>query len=172
MLLLRDEAVWERAWSYKDHGKSYEAVYRREHGPGFRWVHEGVGSNWRMMELQAAIGLCQFRKLPDWLRARRGNAEHLLSRFEAITALRAPRPEPGMSHAYYRVYVYVRPEALAPKWTRDRIMTAIAAEGVAGLPSYLSVSPLEGRLLSSHCIYKLLIKSANDVRKANPMPRK
>lgn len=130
MLLMRDEAAWARAWSYKDHGKSYEAVYRHEHGPGFRWVHEGVGSNWRMTEMQAAIGLCQLRKLPNWLRARHGNAEHMLSRFEAITTLRAPRPEPATSHAYYRVYVYVRPDALAPKWTRDRIMTAILAEGV------------------------------------------
>jgi hypothetical protein len=130
MLLLHDEAAWARAWSYKDHGKSYEAVHSRAHGPGFRWVHERAGSNWRMIEMQAAIGLCQLRKLPDWLRARRENAEHMLSRFEAITALRAPRPGPDTLHAYYRVYVYVRPEALALNWTRDRIMTAIAAEGV------------------------------------------
>lgn len=130
MLLLRDEAVWARAWSYKDHGKSYEAVYRQTHGPGFRWVHAGVGSNWRMTEMQAAIGLRQLRKLPDWLRTRRTNAEYMLGRLKAITALRAPIPEPDTTHAYYRVYAYVRPEALAAAWTRNRVLTAIAAEGV------------------------------------------
>jgi len=130
MLLLRDEATWARAWSYKDHGKSYEAVYRRSHEPGFRWLHEGVGSNWRMTEMQAAIGICQMRKLPDWLRTRRENAEQMLSRFATMTALRAPRPGPDTLHAYYRVYAYVQSEALAPGWTRDRIMTAIVAEGI------------------------------------------
>ena len=130
MLLLRDAADWAQAWAYKDHGKSYDAVHHRKHGPGYRWLHEGVGSNWRMTEMQAAIGVRQLRKLPERLAARRANAGRLLDRFETIPALRAPRPGTDLKHAHYRVYAYVRPEALAPGWTRERIMTAIVAEGV------------------------------------------
>lgn len=130
MLLTSDESIRARAWSYKDHGKSYEAVYRRPHGSGFRWVHDDVGSNWRMMEIQAAIGLCQLGKLPDWLRARRERAQQLIRCFEAIDGLRAPRPRPNTSHSYYRVYAYLQPEALLREWTRDRIISALNAEGV------------------------------------------
>ena len=130
MLLLSDEETWKRAWSYKDHGKSHEALCQHEFAPGYRWLHVGEGSNWRMTEMQAAIGLCQLRKLPDWLHARRKNAQHMLSRFCNLPNLRVPRPNPDTLHAYYRVYTYVRPETLAPNWTRDRIIDAIMAEGV------------------------------------------
>ena len=42
MLVTNDEAIWEKVWAAKDHGKSYEAVFEREHPPGFgfRWLHE------------------------------------------------------------------------------------------------------------------------------------
>ena len=63
MLLLDDQDAWQRAWSYKDHGKSYDAVYQRDHPPGFRWLHESFGTNWRMPEMQAAIGRRQLAKL-------------------------------------------------------------------------------------------------------------
>ena len=61
MVTTNDEILWRKMWAYKDHGKSYEAVYEREHPPGFRWVHESFGTNWRMLEVQAAIG----RKMHD-----------------------------------------------------------------------------------------------------------
>src|SRR5690606_859125 len=75
MLVLDDEKAWSRAWSYKDHGKSYDAVYNREHPPGFRWVHESFGTNWRMLEIQAAIGRIQLQKLPEWVAIRQRNAQ-------------------------------------------------------------------------------------------------
>ena len=56
MLTLNDDALREKAWAFKDHGKSYEAVYRRQHAPGFRWLHESWGTNWRITEMQSAIG--------------------------------------------------------------------------------------------------------------------
>jgi dTDP-4-amino-4,6-dideoxygalactose transaminase len=131
MLVTNDRALWSRAWAYKDHGKSFEAVYERVHPPGFRWLHESFGTNWRMTEVQAAIGRVQLRRLPEWLDRRRRNAAVLTERLQAIPALRVTRPPNHAGHAYYKYYAFVRPERLAEGWDRDRILAAITAQGVA-----------------------------------------
>lgn len=130
MLVTDDSRLWEKAWAYKDHGKSYAAVFNREHPPGFRWLHESFGSNFRMTEMQAAIGRLQLRKLPQWLAARQGNAAILGQGFSAIPGLRITRSPEEISHAYYKYYAFAEPEMLAPDWDATRIQEAINAEGV------------------------------------------
>jgi dTDP-4-amino-4,6-dideoxygalactose transaminase len=133
MLVTDDQALWSRAWAYKDHGKSFEAVYERAHPPGFRWLHESFGTNWRMTELQAAIGRVQLRRLPGWLARRRRNAAILTERLEATPALRVTRPPAHIGHAWYKYYAFVRLERLAAGWDRDRLLAAITARGVTCL---------------------------------------
>jgi dTDP-4-amino-4,6-dideoxygalactose transaminase len=130
MLVLDDEAAWSRAWAYKDHGKSFDAVYNRAHPAGFRWVHESFGTNWRMLEVQAAIGRIQLGKLPEWLRLRRRNAGILRQRLNVLPALRIPWPAGPVNHAFYRLYAFINPGALRTQWSRDKIMTAITECGV------------------------------------------
>jgi hypothetical protein len=130
MVTTDDETLWDRMWSLKDHGKSFDAVYRRDHKPGFRWLHESFGTNWRLTEVQSAIGRIQLRKLPEWHRLRTEHAETLLEAWDSLAALRCERPEPEVRHAYYKFYAYVRPETLAEGWSRDRIMAEVVAEGV------------------------------------------
>lgn len=130
MVTTSDRDLWAKMWSYKDHGKDWEAVYERQHAPGFRWLHESFGTNWRMLEVQAAIGRLQLAKLPEWTqrRARIASAiETALSPFSDL--LRLPRPGNAMTHAYYRYYAYVRPEALQSGWTRDRIVAEVSRRG-------------------------------------------
>ncbi|MCH4562723.1 DegT/DnrJ/EryC1/StrS aminotransferase family protein [Halomonas sp. EGI 63088] len=132
MLLLRDEKAWQRAWSYKDHGKSWEAVHA-EHPPGFRWLHESFGTNWRLTEMQSAIGRVQLRKLPGWLARRRENAAVLAERLAGLPGLRVPLPPPEAGHAFYKFHAFLDPRALAPGWDRDAIIAAIEARGVTCL---------------------------------------
>ena len=127
MVTTHDPALWSAMWSYKDHGKSWDAVYKREHGPGFKWLHESFGTNWRMLEVQAAIGRIQLKLLPEWSSRRRQLAEFLASVARDLPALRVPQVPAHMVHAYYRQYFYVRPEALRAGWTRDRIVDEIRA---------------------------------------------
>ncbi|GGM13505.1 DegT/DnrJ/EryC1/StrS family aminotransferase [Deinococcus aerophilus] len=129
LLVTHDEDLWRKAWSFKDHGKSFDAVYHREHPLGFRWLHESFGTNWRMLEVQAAIGRLQLRKLPEWTRQRQANARVLQDRFSALSALRVPQTPEGSEHAQYKFYVYVRPERLRAGWDRDRIMAEVVARG-------------------------------------------
>ena len=122
--------IWDKIWSYKDHGKSFDAVYQREHPPGFHWLHETFGTNWRMTEVQAAIGRVQLRKLPQQLTSRRRNAAVLTDGFSRISGLRLTIPPQEIEHAYYKYNVFVEPGALKSGWSRDRIMTALMAEGI------------------------------------------
>lgn len=130
MLTTNDTAVWSWAWSYKDHGKSYDAVYNRVHSPGFRWLHESFGTNWRMTEMQAAIGRIQLKRIAEWHAARRLNANAILDAARVCPGLRVPQVPGHVEHAWYKCYVFVRPERLLPGWDRDRIMQAINEHGV------------------------------------------
>lgn len=130
MITTDDEQLWQRAWSYKDHGKSYDAVYRRDHAPGFRWLHESFGTNWRMTEMQASLGRQVLRKLPEWVAMRRKHAAHLTEGLGGVSALRIPEPPASIEHSYYKYYVFVRPERLKRNWDRDRIMSMINEAGV------------------------------------------
>jgi dTDP-4-amino-4,6-dideoxygalactose transaminase len=132
MLTTNDPDVWGRAWSFKDHGKSWDAVYNREHPPGFgfKWLHESFGTNWRMTEIQAAIGRIQLRKLPEWTRLRQENLRRLNAAFSAFSCIRTTPAPPEIGHAAYKAYVFVRPEQFKAGWDRDRIMKEINSRNI------------------------------------------
>jgi dTDP-4-amino-4,6-dideoxygalactose transaminase len=143
MVTTQDEALWRVMWAFKDHGKSWEAVYERQHPPGYRWLHDSFGTNWRMLELQAVVGRIQLKRMAQWTTGRAARAEQILDTCRTVPALRAPdfafssnagTPDSAAAsssvHGYYKCYVYVRPERLAEGWTRDRIVEAISKRGI------------------------------------------
>ena len=130
MVTTKDRELWLKMWSYKDHGKSWKAVYEREHPPGFRWLHESFGTNGRMTEMQAAIGRIQLQRMPQWHAARTYNANKILDMARTLSGLRVPEVPTDVQHAWYKCYVFVEVEKLKSDWDRDRIMNAIVAEEV------------------------------------------
>ena len=145
MVTTNDESLWRAMWAYKDHGKSYEAVYERHHPPGYRWLHESFGTNWRMLEMQAVIGRIQLKRMAEWSAQRTRNSLAILKACQQFSAVRVPQflcsncdrncmfsvNTTGCQHAYYKCYVYIEPNALSPDWSRDRIIDAINSLGVA-----------------------------------------
>ena len=128
MVTTDDEELWSRMWSYKDHGKSWDAVYERDVSPGYRWLHESFGTNFRMIETQAVLGRIQLRRMAETTAKRTAHARaymDALRRFEG--AVRVAEPRAGLTHAYYRFYAYVRPEGLRAGWSRDRIVAELNA---------------------------------------------
>lgn len=130
MLVTSDSDIWRRAWAFKDHGKSYAAVYERHHPPGFRWLHESFGSNYRMTEMQAAIGRVQLSKLPRWVRKRRALAATLDELLARTDGLEVHRPPEHSAHAYYRYYAFLGPALRARGCTQERVMEEAARIGV------------------------------------------
>jgi dTDP-4-amino-4,6-dideoxygalactose transaminase len=131
MVTTNSRALWSKLWSHKDHGKSWEAVYERDHPPGFRWVHDSFGTNGRMTEMQATIGRIQLKRMEKWHRTRTEKANAILDCCAKFPALfRVPRPPEHIEHAWYKCYVFVRTDGLAEGWTRDRITEGINSHGV------------------------------------------
>ena len=130
MVTTNDELLWKKMWSYKDHGKNFDSIYNKQHPPGFRWLHDSFGTNWRMMEMQAVIGRIQLKKMAEWTQKRNANMEKILAVFENSPYFTVHRPSADYVHAAYKCYVQVNIEALPAGWSRDRIMNEIAALGV------------------------------------------
>ena len=157
MVTTNDTELWKKMWSLKDHGKSWDAVYEREHAPGFRWLHESFGTNWRMTEMQAAIGRIQLQRMPQWHATRLANAQMIWDVAKSCQALRVPEIPADILHAAYKCYVFVEPSQLKPGWDRDRILNEIVERGV---PCY-----------SGSCAEVYLEKAFDDTgyRPAEPM---
>jgi dTDP-4-amino-4,6-dideoxygalactose transaminase len=130
LLVTNDHGIWERAWAYKDHGKTWAAVHERKHPPGFRWQHEGFGSNFRMTEMQAAIGRAQLRKLDAWVSARRRNAAAFIAALGDAPGIRVPTPAEGFFNSYYKLYARLDLARLREGWSLLRVIEAIEREGV------------------------------------------
>lgn len=130
MVTTNDRELWSKMWSLKDHGKSWDAVHERQHPPGFRWLHESFGTNWRMTEMQAAIGRIQLGRMEEWHQIRLTNAEAIWSGCREIPGLRVPVVPEHIEHAAYKCYVFSEPQSLKSGWSRDRVMEEIVARGV------------------------------------------
>lgn len=130
MVTTNDRSLFLDMWSFKDHGKSWQAVYEREHPPGFRWVHDSFGTNWRMLEVQGVIGRIQLRRMESWHRSRVANAQRIWSVAKELKGLRVPEVPAQIVHAAYKCYVFVKSDELKPDWSRDRILAEISSQGV------------------------------------------
>ncbi|MBL0946738.1 DegT/DnrJ/EryC1/StrS aminotransferase family protein [Brevundimonas sp.] len=130
MVTTDDPALWDFMWSYKDHGKSWQGVYERSHPPGPRLVHDSFGTNWRMIEMQAAIGLIQLDRMAGWTARRTEIALKLAEACAPFSVVRVPLPPEHITHAWYRFYAFVQPDRLTEGWTRDRLIEEINALGV------------------------------------------
>jgi len=143
MVTTNDKTLWSKMWSYKDHGKSWDAIYKTEHPPGFRWVHDSFGTNWRMTEMQAAIGRIQLKRMADWTNKRNVNATLIDDAVKDIETVRLVNKPDHIEHAEYKHYIFVRPEKLAGGWTRDRIVDEINKAGVPAFQGSCSEVYLE-----------------------------
>lgn len=143
MVTTNDEALWSSMWSYKDHGKSFDAIYNREHPPGFRWLHESFGTNWRMTEMQAAIGRIQLTRMKDWTSMRQSNAKAIDKAVANINVVRTIVVPDYIEHAGYKHYMFLKLENLLEGWSRDRIVNEIMALGVPAFQGSCSEVYLE-----------------------------
>jgi len=130
MVTTNNESLWKKMWAYKDHGKSWDAVYNRQHAPGFRWLHESFGTNFRLTEMQSAIGRYQITQMKDWTEKRNQNAKMLEKVLTEFDCIRIVKPADNIVHAYYKYYAFVKPKNLKSDWDRDRIVNAINKLGV------------------------------------------
>lgn len=138
MVTTNDKELWEKMWSYKDHGKSYDAVFNKKHPKGFRWLHESFGTNWRMTEIQAAVGRIQLRKMKKWTEIRNKYLKKIWRVARTIDGIRVPEfkcnecdcNKEKCIHAGYKCYIFVDESKLKSNYSRDRLLQEINEKGV------------------------------------------
>lgn len=130
MVLFQEEGAYTRAWSYKDHGKDIVLSQSKSPVPGFRYVHNSIGTNWRMIETQAAIGLVQLGKLEGWVTLRTRNAGIWRNALSSCRSLAVPEPGNAVRHAYYKLYAFLDRARLKPGVTRDQVLKALVDDGI------------------------------------------
>ena len=136
MLLLDNELAYKQAWAYKDIGRSYNAVFNQTHAEGFRWLTETPGSNYRMTEFQAAIGLRQLEKLPRWVAQRNNNANEIVGTLKQFDFIDTPTLQllDNSQHAYYRLYAKLKKDVvlagLSGESLRNHIINQLVLSGV------------------------------------------
>lgn len=125
----REAEPYAWAWSFKDHGKNRRKMAERSDTPGFRWVHDDVGTNWRLTGPQAAIGLVQLQKLDSWRERRTRNAKIWAEALGGVRGLRLPLPDARFRHAFYKLHAYVD-VADGAKEARDEILRRAGGVGL------------------------------------------
>lgn len=128
MVTCNDPELWRRMWAFKDHGKSWEAVYERQHPIGFRWLHESVGTNWRMTEMQSVIGRIQLGRMAEWHAIRTANADIILNAARAA-GLRVPEVPATIRHGFYKAYAY----AYGGAKVRDAWLVRLSEQGIPAI---------------------------------------
>lgn len=130
MLTTNDEQLWRKAWAFKDHGKSYAAVYEKQHPLGYQWLHESFGTNWRLTEMQSAIGRIQLTRMPHWHQTRNDNAEKIRNVCQQYTWLIVPKIPDYIEHGFYKCYVHIALNLLPTGYSREKIIAEIEQLGV------------------------------------------
>jgi dTDP-4-amino-4,6-dideoxygalactose transaminase len=82
MISTNNKKIWEKCWSYKDHGKNYKSVFNKKQKIGFRWHIDQLGSNYRLTEMQAALGRYQLKNLDKQIKKRNQIANLYINRFK------------------------------------------------------------------------------------------
>ncbi|PUA27599.1 MAG: aminotransferase [Cellvibrio sp. 79] len=169
MVTTNDKGLWEDMWSYKDHGKSWTAIYEKQHPPGFRWVHDSIGTNWRMLEMQAVIGRIQLKKMADWTKIRTKNAERIWNTCQGFDFIRVPEIPEHICHAHYKCYVFINPEKLPSGWDRDRIISELNEKGTPCYQGSCSEVYMENAFANMRCVPEKRLANAKKLGETSLM---
>ncbi|MCM2678916.1 DegT/DnrJ/EryC1/StrS family aminotransferase [Echinimonas agarilytica] len=164
-----DEALWKRAWAFKDHGKSFDKVYNTQHPPGFRWLHDSFGTNWRLTEMQSAIGRIQLKRMPQWTSIRQRHAKALNDALKQFEFIRIPDLPDDIEHACYKHYVFVEPSKLSTQYSRDQLMAELNEAGVPTFSGSCSEVYLEDAFAGSHLQPEQRLKMAQELGETSLM---
>jgi perosamine synthetase len=122
----RDELV-ERMRRFRNHGIDRDHLRRAKEGA---WAYDVVdlGMNYRLSDLQCALGISQLRRLDAWLARRREIAARYDAAFDGSLPAQPLTVRPGVGHAYHLYVLRLDTERLSVG--RDRVFDALRAEGV------------------------------------------
>ena len=170
MLTTNDVDFFNRVWSFKDHGKTYNHFQDgSKRNYLFRWVHDNFGSNFRLTEMQSSIGRIQINRLDRWVALRNRNANILISYLSQINQIRIPIPPENLLHAYYKFYCYVDENQFLSDWNRERLIQELSIDGFPAFSGSCSEIYLEKCFKDNGFAPKISLKNAELLGKTSIM---
>lgn len=118
MVTTNDREIARLAWNLRDHAFSHERHF---------W-HKFVGFNYRMTNLQAAIGLAQVEQIEDFVAARRRNAAEYTRRLQTIPGIRTPAEAPWAKNVHWMYGILV--DEAEYGMNRDQLRKVLADHGI------------------------------------------
>lgn len=119
------------ARSFNNHGKNFSKISKRKNKiPKFIYIHDSIGSNYRMTEMQSVIGRIQLKKMQKWTSQRNINAQHIYSSVANLPLVNIPIVADHIKHAFYKCYLTINKNFLKKGWNRDKIIYEINNNGV------------------------------------------
>lgn len=136
MIATADPAAAETMRRFRNHGIDTDQRQRLARGA---WYYEmnDLGYNYRLTDIQCALGRSQLAKLPGWIARRREIAGAYDRAFAGLDAVEPLAARPDSGHAYHLYIIKLRPDAISA--TRDEVFAALRAEGIGVNVHYLPV---------------------------------
>ena len=163
MIATNNKYFYEKIWSFKDHGKSLKKVKSNSQKGSFSYVHDDLGSNFRITNLQSGIGILQLNKLINWNKIRTKNANILINELKNIQSIRIPIIPKSINHAWYKFTCFINKNKLKIGWSRDRIIKHINDFGYPAFQGSCSELYLE------NCIKKRQLSAMETLPIANEL---
>ena len=125
MIITHDEKLAKKARSIANHCRVDVSPYPNVPAHNVYW---GIGYNYRMTAIQAAMGIVQLRRLDSFIEKRRRNAEYLTKHLSRIKGIRPPFVSKDVKHVYWAYGALIIEEELGV--SRDMFAKALLAEGI------------------------------------------
>jgi perosamine synthetase len=106
----------------------------KRQGQSGKYLHTVLGTNYRMTDVEAAIGIAQLAKLPEMTARRRAHGAELSRRLAEVPAITPPFVAPGVEHCYHQFTVLV--EAARLDLSRDELVAALIDAGIGAAAIY------------------------------------
>jgi perosamine synthetase len=106
----------------------------RGHGQTLKYYHESLGLNYRMLEVSAALGREQLKRLPAFTQIRRRNALYLNQHLSFVEGITVPFVAEGIEHSYHQYSILFDLDQF--RGSRDEFVAALKAEGVEAAVHY------------------------------------
>lgn len=138
MLTTNDAALADRCRMLRDHAMP----------PEHRYWHEEVGFNYRMTNLQAAVGVAQLARIEQFLRRKREIAQTYVAELKDVPGITLPFEQPGYTNVYWMFSILVEePFPLS----RDRLIRELRQRGIDSRPFFHPLDTLPFYVTEAPC---------------------
>ena len=132
MVTTNSKKLYNKVASFNNHGKDLKKYYSltSKKIKSFPYIHDELGLNYRLTEIQSALGNFQLKKMKEWTKLRNNNANYIMNKIKDLHIVNVPEIDKNYIHAFYKLYITLNKEFFKPGKNRSNILDALISEGI------------------------------------------